>query len=75
MKRIERNEDYMRGEIRCDIAKLGLTQEEWAKLKGFSAQFICDVLAGRRNVTDSLAKAMGYERVVVFRRCNDISQR
>ena len=66
MRRVEKNEDYLRAEIRCDIANRGLTPEEWAKLKGFSAQFICDVLAGRRNVTDSLAQAMGYERRIIF---------
>lgn len=68
MKRVEKSEDYMRAEIRCDIKNSGMTQEQWAQQMGFSAQFICDVLAGRRNVTDSLAAAMDYERVVLFRR-------
>lgn len=31
-----------------------------------SAAFVCDVLKGRREVTDRLARKMGYRRVVKF---------
>ena len=66
MRRVEKNEDYLRGELRCDITNRGLTQSSWADAMGFSRQFICDVLAGRRPITERLAKALGYERRVVF---------
>lgn len=66
MKHVEINNDYMRGLIRSDIVNSGLTQEGWAQHRGFSASFISDVLQGRRDVTESLATAMGYERKVIF---------
>ena len=60
------NEGHMREMLRIDIMERRLTQAGWAKKHGFSAQFITDVLSGRRNVTAKLAKAMGYERAVIF---------
>lgn len=59
-------EDEMRLKLRdlCDDE----SQKRVAKRFGVSPAFICDVLYGRRNVTEALATAMGYERVVIFRR-------
>lgn len=44
------------------------TQVEVAKALGVSGAFICDVIHQRRAVTEKLAHAMGYERVVLFRK-------
>ena len=43
------------------------SQRETAKRLGFSRAFIGDVLHGRREVTQKLAAAMGYEMVILFR--------
>lgn len=48
----------------CDAT----SQKAVAARLGFSPQFIHDVLAGRRRVTDTLAALMGYERLVVYRK-------
>ena len=37
-----------------------------ARELGFTPQYICDVLKGNRPVSTQLAKALGYERMVVF---------
>lgn len=37
-----------------------------AKRLGFTPQFICDVLKGRREITESLAERLGYNRVTRF---------
>jgi plasmid maintenance system antidote protein VapI len=37
------------------------TQKNIAVRYGMPASFINDVLKGRRNITDNLARAMGYE--------------
>ena len=42
------------------------TQRLWAEANGFSQQFICDVLKGRRYVTEKLADALGFRRIVMF---------
>jgi hypothetical protein len=40
----------------------------WANAHGFSRSFICDVLAGTRNVTERLARELGFERVSQWRK-------
>ena len=42
------------------------TQKDVAKLLGFSAPFICDVLKGRRDMTSSLAGSLGYVMVTKY---------
>lgn len=36
----------------------------WANGHGFSRQFICDVLKGRRDLTEKLAVALGFRKVL-----------
>lgn len=62
--------DLTETEMRMALARLcrQTTQRDVAKRFCFTPQFISDVLAGRRYVTDALARAMGYERVTRFRR-------
>lgn len=47
------------------------TQRELAASAGVSAQFVNDVIRGRRDVSDTLAREFGYRRVVRFERIND----
>jgi predicted transcriptional regulator len=42
------------------------SQREVADDLGLSPAFVCDVLKGRREVTERLAKKMGYRKVVEF---------
>lgn len=43
------------------------TQVEFARAHGLSAQFVNDVVNGRRDVTQKVANALGYEKFVIFR--------
>lgn len=42
-------------------------QSAWAARHGFSPQYVCDVLRGRRDVSEALANALGLVREVRFR--------
>ncbi len=42
------------------------TQAEWAKRNGFSAAYVSDVMRGRREISDKMAEAIGFRRVVRF---------
>lgn len=39
----------------------------WARRKGFSAGTVCDVLSGRRDMSEAMANALGFVREVRFR--------
>jgi len=43
------------------------SQRIWAQANGLSRQYVTDILKGRRPVTDTVANALGYERVVMYR--------
>jgi hypothetical protein len=45
-------------------------QGAWAKSNGFALSFVQFVLAGERRVSARIAKALGYNRSVVFFPCN-----
>lgn len=60
------NEKEILQELRQTVALS--TQKAVAEKYGVSQQFICDVLKNRRSVTDDLAKAMGYTKVIRFER-------
>jgi transcriptional regulator with XRE-family HTH domain len=51
--------------IRVEVASAG-SQEAAAKRLGVSAQYLCDVLKGRREPGKKLLDAIGYRRVVVY---------
>jgi DNA-binding transcriptional regulator YdaS (Cro superfamily) len=42
-------------------------QQAWARGKGFSPQYVNDVLRGRRDVSEAMANALGFVREVRFR--------
>ena len=49
----------------CDEAG---AQYRWAEKNGVSAAYVSDVLSGRRDPGESIAKAFGYEPVTMYRR-------
>lgn len=65
MKRNRKPESHLVQELaaRTD-RKFGLKRT--AHELGFTPQFVLDVVKGRRSVSDRLAEAMGYRKVVEF---------
>jgi hypothetical protein len=51
--------------LRSECARSG-GQNVWARGHGFSPQYVCDVLRGRRDVSEAMANALGYFRQVRF---------
>ena len=45
-------------------------QGAWAETHKIAASYLSDVLNGRRDPGKSILKALGYERVVLYRRAN-----
>jgi len=42
-------------------------QKAWAQKHGVSPQFVCDVLHGRRGLTETICQAIGLIRETVYR--------
>lgn len=61
----------MLAEIKRLCLKHGYSQSDLATAAGVSVQYISDVLAHQKSVSDKLAKAFGYRRVVVFEKVSD----
>lgn len=51
--------------LRSQCAAAG-GQTAWAARHGFSPQYVCDVLAGRRDVSEAMANALGFLREIRF---------
>jgi len=47
----------------CDAAG---GQRAWAEAHGLSPQYVCDVLKGRRDVSERMANELGFLREVRF---------
>jgi hypothetical protein len=60
---IEQVQDMLRSE--CDKAG---GQKAWGDARGISAQYVSDVIAGRRLPGSKVLAALGVERVVSYRR-------
>ena len=43
-----------------------MTAKAWAAEHGFSESYLSDVLRGKRGVSDRMAEALGYQRIVSF---------
>ncbi len=56
--------------LQAECEKLG-GQAGWAKAHGFSPAFVNDVLRGRRDITDRLAEALGFQRVTLWKDLRD----
>jgi DNA-binding transcriptional regulator YdaS (Cro superfamily) len=52
--------------LRDAVATAG-GQKAWAEKHGVSPQFVCDVLHGRRGLTDTICQAIGLIRETVYR--------
>jgi DNA-binding transcriptional regulator YdaS (Cro superfamily) len=52
--------------LRLAVKKAG-GQKAWANQHGVSPQFVCDVLKGRRGLTDTICQAIGLIRETVYR--------
>lgn len=49
-----------------EMVKAAGTQKAVAKELRISQQFLCEVLSGKRDVSQSLAQKLGFKRVVGF---------
>ena len=61
------NEASLKAVLRAEVERDG-GQKAAAKRLGVSAQFLCDVLHGRRGLTARLLRGLGYRRVVMYER-------
>ena len=55
-------------DLRVDIARH--TQSGLADQLGVSAQYLSDVKSGRREIGPGLLKALGYEKIVLYRKAS-----
>ena len=57
-------QSYTPEQVLLDLRRriAGSTQADVARSLGFAPAFICDVTMGRRDLTDRLARALGYDR-------------
>lgn len=53
--------------LRKAVAAAG-SQSAWAERAGITAQYVGDVLRGKRQPGASICEALGFERVVLYRR-------
>ena len=51
--------------LREAIKKAG-NQKRWAELAGVSPQYVSDVLKGRREPGESIAKMFGYKSITLY---------
>lgn len=54
-------------EMRAGIAAAG-SQRQWALANGLSPQYVCDLLSGRREMTDRVLARLGLRRIVRYER-------
>jgi len=58
--------------LKTECQKCG-SQKAFAKQHGYSPAFINDVLHGRREVSENLARILGYQRIVSFRNIKQVN--
>lgn len=59
--------DRVLHELRTACDEAG-SQSAWAEAKAVSPAYVSDVLAKRREPGEAILSALGYERVVLYRR-------
>lgn len=59
---------YMKNEALMELRKRveSSTQKDVAAGLMISPQYICDILAGKREISAPLAKALGYKRITQY---------
>lgn len=60
------SQDELLNELRQRVA--ASSQRQVAQQLGISTSMMNDLMLGRRDVSDRIAKALGYQRAVVFRK-------
>ena len=60
-----KSESQLLDDLRERVRQFG-RQAVVARELGFTPQYLCDVLGGNRPVSDKLASALGYDRVVRY---------
>ena len=58
------NADTLRGQLRAMLKSKN--QKDLAARLDIHPSYLCDVLKGRREISERLARAMGYRRAVMF---------
>jgi len=58
--------------LKAECQKCG-SQKAFAKQHGYSPAFINDVLNKRREVSENLARILGYQRIVSFRNIKQVN--
>ena len=67
MRRQRKTESQLVEELKSKTDRKAGVKRTAADL-GVSSQFVCEVIAGRRSITERLARAMGYRVVIEFER-------
>lgn len=57
----------IRAHLRDEIEKVG-TQKDFAGKHGLSPAYISDTLTGRRDPSPAILDALGFERIVIYRK-------
>jgi len=47
------------------------TDTQYARLLGVSPQYLCDILAGRREPGRKILEPLGYQRIVEYRKVSE----
>lgn len=62
------NEAAVLAILKKRVAALGSTQASVAAALAISPAYLCDVMQGRRGLSDKVLKKLGIERVVTYRK-------
>lgn len=65
--------DDVRQSLRRACDALG-GQSRWAKLHDLSSAYVSDVLSGRREPGETILSALGWQRVVFYRKRSEDAQ-
>lgn len=61
------NEKQIISILKKECEKLG-SQKAWADANNLSRAYVCDILQERRGISEAIAKALGYEQIVIYRK-------
>lgn len=58
--------DMVRSRVRSNMEVLKMSQKEYAEMSGYSEQYLCDFLAGRREPGKKILDAENLKAVVYY---------